>query len=244
MIEIKTPTYIFFYLSFLFAQAYAGDQTQLSPNLKAGQEIYELCASCHYANGWGKEDGSFPVIAGQHPNVIKKQLADFRSRDRDNPTMFPFTDNEMLGGAQGIEDVTAYISQLPANPSVGHGDGKHLEKGKKLFTEHCAACHGKYGEGNNQALFPRLQGQHYAYILRQLKWIRDGHRKNANPVMLEQVKTMDDSTLAIIADYISRIAIITEETAQLPTSINTTKEETDAVTNKATKEKDEEPDCD
>lgn len=217
MIKIKTSIYLFFCLCILVGQAYAGDvektkpQSQLNPNLEAGKKIYELCATCHYANGWGKEDGSFPVIAGQHPSVIKKQLADFRSRDRDNPTMFPFTDDKMLGGAQGIEDVTAYISQLPVNPTAGKGEGDHLEKGKQLYSEKCAACHGKLAEGNAGAVFPRLQGQHYAYLLRQLKWIRDGYRKNANAAMLEQIKTMDDVTLASIADYISRIEVTAEQ---------------------------------
>jgi len=140
------------------------------------KKIYELCAACHEANGWGKEDGSFPVIAGQHRSVIIKQLADIRARNRENPTMYPFSGDDVLGGPQGIGDVAEYISQLPPNPSVGIGPGEDLDKGKKIFEENCAACHGKNGEGNAEAFYPRIQGQHYAYILRQLKWIRDGRR--------------------------------------------------------------------
>ncbi len=177
----------------------------LSPDLEAGQKTYELCASCHDKTGWGKKDGSFPVIAGQHRSVIIKQLADIRARNRENPTMYPFTGNDVLGGPQGIENVAAYIAQLPVNPDHGKGKGLQLEKGKKLFEEKCAACHGKQGQGNAENFFPRLQGQHYAYLLRQLQWIRDGLRKNANPAMLAQIKEMDNTRLSIIADYISRI---------------------------------------
>ncbi|MEE9350903.1 MAG: c-type cytochrome, partial [Thiotrichaceae bacterium] len=79
------------------------------------------------------------------------------------------------------------------------------EEGKKLFVEKCVACHGANGEGNAESVFPRLQGQHYTYTLRQLQWMRDGLRKNANPVMLAHIKELDDATLGYIADYISRI---------------------------------------
>ena len=177
----------------------------LTPNIEEGKKTYELCATCHNADGWGKTDGSFPVIAGQHRSVIIKQLADIRARNRENPTMYPFTGDDVIGGAQGLEDVAEYISQLPANPSPGKGNGLHLEEGKKLFNEKCMACHGSEGMGNAEAFFPKIQGQHYEYLLRQLQWIRDGRRKNANPAMLALIKEMDDKTLAIIADYVSRI---------------------------------------
>ena len=180
---------------------------KLKPNLEAGKKTYELCAACHYNNGWGKEDGSFPVIASQHKSVIIKQLADIRARNRENPTMFPFSGDDILGGPQGIEDVAGYIAALPANPKPGTGDGKQLELGKKLYFEKCVACHGQKGEGDAKNFFPRIQGQHYAYLLRQLQWIRDGRRKNANPTMLALIKDLDDKTLAIIADYISHITV-------------------------------------
>lgn len=183
---------------------------KLKANLEAGKKTYELCATCHYDNGWGKKDGSFPVIAAQHKSVIIKQLADIRARNRENPTMFPFAGDDILGGPQGIEDVAGYIASLPANPEPGRGDGKQLEMGKKLFAEKCVACHGQKGEGKAIAFYPRIQGQHYTYLLRQLKWIRDGRRKNANPAMLALIKDMNDETLSAIADYISHIKVDTK----------------------------------
>lgn len=189
------------------AQNETNNAMKLKPNLEAGKKTYELCATCHYDNGWGKEDGSFPVIAAQHKSVIIKQLADIRARNRENPTMFPFAGDDILGGVQGLEDVAGYIATLPANPKPGKGDGKQLEMGKKLYTEKCVACHGEKGEGNAEAFYPRIQGQHYAYLLRQLQWIRDGRRKNANPAMLALTKDLDDKTLSAIADYVSHIEV-------------------------------------
>lgn len=184
---------------------------KLKADLEAGKKTYELCATCHYANGWGKEDGSFPVIAAQHKSVIIKQLADIRARNRENPTMYPFSGDDILGGAQGIEDVAGYIAILPANPNPGKGDGKHLKRGKKIYLKKCSNCHGKKGKGNAKTFFPRIQGQHYAYILRQLQWIRDGRRKNANIAMLARIKDMDDETLSAVADYVSHIKVKTKK---------------------------------
>jgi cytochrome c553 len=177
----------------------------LKPDIENGREAYELCATCHLDNGWGKPDGSFPVIAGQHRKVLIKQLADIRARNRENPTMYPFTDPETIGGVQAIADVTEYISTLAPNPEPGVGEGENLDQAEKLYKDNCLMCHGKQGLGNGDAFFPRLQGQHHAYLVRQMLWIRDGFRKNGNALMVQKLKPMSDDQISMLADYISRI---------------------------------------
>lgn len=177
----------------------------LSADIKHGQKIYRLCANCHMQNGWGKRDGSFPVIAGQHKNVLIKQLEDIRSKNRNNPTMYPFTEPGSIGGLQGIADVTAYIASLPVDPNPGTGSGKNSASGKRIYQQHCQQCHGDKALGNNKNFYPRLKGQHYAYLLRQLEWIGNGYRKNANPVMVDRVKTLSKAELSAVADYLSRL---------------------------------------
>ncbi len=177
----------------------------LKPDMANGKKIYRLCANCHLDNGWGKKNGSFPVIAGQHRNVLIKQLEDIRSKNRDNPTMYPFTEPGSIGGLQGIADVTAYIASLPPDPSPGIGSGKNLQHGKQLYQKLCTKCHGKNALGDNDSFFPRLKGQHYAYLLRQLEWIQNGYRKNANESMIERIKNLTHEDLDAIADYLSRL---------------------------------------
>jgi cytochrome c553 len=186
----------------------------LTPNIENGKKAYELCATCHLENGWGKPDGSFPVIAGQHRKVLIKQLADIRARNRENPTMYPFTDPETIGGVQAIADVTEYISTLAPNPQPGVGDGKDLDKAEQVYKDNCMMCHGKEGQGNGDAFFPRLQGQHQAYLVRQMLWIRDGFRKNGNALMAEKLKPMDDAQISVLADYISRMPSATHDAGQ------------------------------
>ena len=37
-----------------------------------------------------------------------------------------------------------------------------------MYYRECAACHGRLGEGDLRTLRPRLAGQHYLYLLKQL----------------------------------------------------------------------------
>lgn len=195
-------------ISFCAAASDTAKEIEKALSLEAdpsrGEQVYELCATCHLKTGWGKKDGSFPVLAGQHASVLIKQLADIQARNRENPTMFPFSDAETIGGVQAVADVAAYINHLPATSDNGKGDGKSVDEGNKLYAEKCAGCHGKTGEGNAAAFFPRIKGQHFNYLARQMRWMRDGFRKNGNPAMVELVKTLSDEDIDALADSISR----------------------------------------
>lgn len=177
----------------------------LAPNLENGKDVYEVCSACHGINGWGLPDGTFPQIAGQHAKVAIKQLADIRALNRDNPTMYPFALPSEIGGPQAIADVAAYISQLPMNPENGVGPGTMLDKGKQLYADNCVRCHGENGEGNNEKFYPAIYGQHYEYLLRQYKWIKEGKRRNANPDMVKQIQTFTDEDTIAVLDFVSRM---------------------------------------
>ncbi len=176
----------------------------LKPDLENGLFIYQLCKDCHTPNGWGLVDGGVPVISGQHRNVLIKQLEDFRDGNRKNEAMYPFSRDESIGGDQAIADVTAYISTLlmPANPETGPGE--NLVEGSKLYRERCGACHGPVGEGENERLYPRIHGQHYSYLVRQIELIESGERKNSDAVMVAIIKQTPRSDWMHIADFLSR----------------------------------------
>lgn len=177
----------------------------LTPDHENGIYTYEVCSACHQLNGWGLDDGTFPQIAGQHFNVIIKQLSDIRALNRDNPTMYPFALPQEIGGAQSITDVAEYISNLPMNPDNGVGPGTDLALGEQLYKDNCVRCHGETGEGDNEKFYPRIHGQHYNYLVRQFEWIRDGKRRNANPDMVEQIAGFSDADMAAVLDYVSRL---------------------------------------
>jgi cytochrome c553 len=177
----------------------------LTPDVANGLAIYRECAACHKPEGWGTVTGSVPQIAGQHRTVLIKQLADFRAGNRDSVLMVPYASVESIGGPQAVADVAAYISTLEMSVANGQGSGKNLELGKSVYQEHCAKCHGVSGEGDSDALVPRLQAQHYKYLLRQFQWIRNGKRRNANADMVAQIHEFDDSQVEAVLDYSSRL---------------------------------------
>lgn len=178
----------------------------LEGDKERGQEVFTICAACHTTEAWGTDDGVFPQLAGQHPSVIIKQLADIRAGNRDNPEMFPFAREDAIGGPQAIADVAAYIDTLPMNPQPGNGDVDNPGRAEKLFFTKCSGCHGVNGEGDAAQFYPRIQGQHYKYLLRQLEWIQTGKRRNANTTMMKKIKRMKPEDLELLADYVSRLS--------------------------------------
>ncbi|MCW8957353.1 MAG: c-type cytochrome [Gammaproteobacteria bacterium] len=183
----------------------------LTGNMEDGMEVFEVCSACHYPEGWGTQDGTFPQLAGQHTKVLIKQLADIRALNRDNPTMYPFALPESIGDAQALADVVTYIAKLPMNPDNGKGDWAEgtaeFKQGQKLFKDNCVKCHADNGEGMADKYYPKIQGQHYKYMLRQFEWIRDGKRRNANPDMVEQIKNFTDKDMKMVINYVSRIPV-------------------------------------
>lgn len=185
----------------------------LQPDPENGRQIYMQCAGCHQPEGWGSEDGVYPQIAGQLPNVTIKQMADIRLRNRDTPIMLPFTMPENVS-AQDIVDVAGYIAELPMNPSGLKGPGTDLERGGRLYRQACADCHGADGQGNVEKLVPVIQAQNYPYLMRQFEWFRSGKRRNGDEKMLQQARVLTSAEISAVLDYVSRMRPMGERFAK------------------------------
>jgi cytochrome c553 len=188
----------------------------LTPDLDNGRKVYLTCAVCHRPEGWGSRDGTYPQIAGQLRAVIIKQLADIRARNRDNPLMYPFSVPRILGGAQNIADVSAYVASLPMTPANGVGPGRDLAHGQRLYEENCVKCHGDQGQGDEKEHMPAIAGQHYNYLMRQFDMIRMGRRKNSDPKMVKQIEGFSRRDQSAVLDYTSRLRPADEKLASSP----------------------------
>ena len=176
----------------------------LTPDSDNGRKVYQVCSVCHMPEGWGTKNGYYPQVAGQHAAVIIKQLADILARSRDAPTMLPFTLLENLQ-PQEFADVAAYLARQPMTRNNGLGPGTDLDRGKRLYEENCADCHGTNGEGIEEEIMPLIQGQHYNYLVRQFEWIREGKRRNADDEMVAQIRRFTDLDISAVMDYTSRL---------------------------------------
>lgn len=180
----------------------------LEPNLENGAELYQTCAACHGEDGRGTEDGEIPAIAGQHGSVLLKQLTDFRHDQRWDERMRNFTDRHHLGSPQDLTDVAAYVANLRRFPATakGIGDGTALGDGASTYFQKCERCHGPLGQGNLLLRRPRLAGQHYGYLLRQLQETAAGKRPGMDRSHVDMLKGVSPEELRGVADYLSRVS--------------------------------------
>lgn len=171
-----------------------------------GEAAFVICQGCHRVGALGRADGSYPRLAGQHATVLIKQLADVRSGRRSNPKMLPFADHQSLS-VQDIADIGAFLQGLPVPPDQGQGDGKDLARGRQLYERDCASCHASDGNGDAAKFYPRVSGQHYRYLVREGRMIRDGERRNTNPDMVAAIKYYADEEITAVSDYMSRLPV-------------------------------------
>ena len=163
---------------------------------------------CHQADGSGSPDGTIPVIAGQHVSVLVKQLVDFRHDRRWHAKMRDAVKPHTLGGAQDLLDVAAYTESMERPPprEGGMGDGKALKEGQVVYYRDCESCHGRLAEGDLQTLRPRLAGQHYAYLLRQLNETAAGQRPGMDDAHVKRIGALSEAERAAVADHLSRLS--------------------------------------
>lgn len=181
---------------------------QLEPDLARGENLFSTCAACHGPDGRGTTNGDIPAIAGQHGSVLLKQLADFRYDQRWNERMQHFTDRHFLADAQAVTDVAAYVASLPRFPSTstGIGDGKSLNEGAKVYFRVCEQCHGPLGQGDLLRRRPRLAGQHYEYLLRQMEETAEDLRPGMDNAHVQRLRKLSPDEMRGVADYLSRVS--------------------------------------
>lgn len=173
-------------------------------DLKRAQEIVNgRCSLCHGAEG---ESASpiFPRLAGQHPEYIAKQLADFKSGRRKgtmNDQAAELTEDEMkaLGVFFGDKKPKSYTVRDEDLGAVGRFI---YHKGNPFSgVAACASCHGPKGDGTVQ--LPRVAGQHAAYLEGQLKEFNKRERTNDNAVMHAIASKLTELEVKAVSLYLS-----------------------------------------
>ena len=83
--------------------------------------------------------------------------------------------------------------------------GAQALDGEKLYnTKTCGACHGPRGATPITPIYPKLAGQSRAYLVNQIKDIRDGKRTNGQAAaMAGVVGSLTDAEVEAIATYLA-----------------------------------------
>ncbi|HEY2399292.1 MAG TPA: c-type cytochrome [Steroidobacteraceae bacterium] len=176
-----------------------------TPDAVRGKGLFQRrCTRCHGQQAWGAAVEKIPALAGQGEFYLVSQLADFLTRDRIGSTMHRAASAPDVADPRAMRDIASYLSAAPVVKDPGHGDGFALETGKRFFETHCAMCHGKHAEGRETEPIPKLAGQHYPYLLSQLKNFAAGHLNQVEQPVIEFAAGLTPAQQAAIADYLSR----------------------------------------
>lgn len=164
-----------------------------------------VCSSCHGPGG-RSISSTFPRLAGQQKDYLIAQLTAFRDHKRADPHAQTY----MWGMAARLSDPTivalaAYYAAQPPVPGTPD-NSPEAAAGREIYTQGipaanvpaCMVCHGGKGEGNSA--FPRLAGQHSAYIERQLEAFASNAR--ANEIMHANSKNLTAEQIRDIAAYV------------------------------------------
>jgi cytochrome c553 len=177
----------------------------LMPDRAHGRELFRLCAACHGTPDAGLPTGWVPEIAGQHPRVIVKQLVDFRHHNRWDVRMEIVASRHELKSLQDIADVASYAGELNPVAPPTQGSRQYADRGRSLYQARCRGCHGEEGAGSNARFVPRLAGQDYQYVLRQLHDAIERRRPGLAATHAKLLRTLDQAELEGLADYATRI---------------------------------------
>lgn len=164
----------------------------------------QICAACHGVDG-NSVAAANPVLAGQHPDYIVKQLTEFKSGKRNNAIMLGMASTL---SDQDMKNVAAWFGTQKPKAREAQ-DPKIMEAGRAIYrtgiasakVPACMACHGPAGNGM-PSQYPRVGSQFGSYIEAQMLAFKKGERAN-NPIMTDIAKRMSDSDIKTVSNYIS-----------------------------------------
>ena len=171
---------------------------------RGGSLALEKCTMCHGARG--VSTANTPNLAGQYPEVIIKQLLDYKRGDRTSAAMQAIA--APLDEGQ-VRDLAAYYASLPRPRNTPLTDMSRVPALVRVGAPMrniapCAACHG----GMEQKLgAPWLEGMPKDYLLAQLNDFASGARRNdSHAQMRNMVRSLTKQEIAEVAEFYARQA--------------------------------------
>jgi cytochrome c553 len=185
--------------------AHGAETKAAKPDLAAGEaKATTVCAACHVADG-SRGMPTYPILQGQHPEYLVKQLTEFKEGKRKNAIM-----NGMAAplSPEDMRNVAAFYASKKAKDGTAKNPelvalGEKIYRGgiAKKGVPACAACHSPNGAGL-PVQYPRLAGQHSDYIKAQLTAFRQGERNNSAQMSTISAN-LSDKEIDALSDYIA-----------------------------------------
>jgi cytochrome c553 len=173
----------------------------------------KYCEVCHGESARGFV-GFYPIprLAGQQVEYIENELKGFIEHKRANVES-PTATNVMFNvghvlSPEMIKALTQRLHDLNPKP-VGGAPQAHVAEGESIFKEGipsakvpaCASCHGPDAKGNGP--IPRLAGQLYPYVVKQLtNWGHERREENSQ-IMAPVAHGLTKPQIEAVAEYVS-----------------------------------------
>jgi cytochrome c553 len=157
----------------------------------------EACAACHGPGGRSTQP-QYPILAGQTARYLDLQLRDFQAGRRTNELMTP-----MVAGMPRDEmrELADYFAKQTPPVQTFKADADKARLGKLKADETlCTMCHLGGFAGQNEV--PRVAGQHFDYIVRQLSDFKARTRTNDAGTMTSVAGTLNAQDIENLAHYL------------------------------------------
>ena len=174
---------------------------------EAGRTKAATCGACHGADG-NSVTPEWPSLAGQSEAYIVRQLQAYRDKQRPDVGMQQFA---ATLSEQDMHDIGAHYAAQTLLPKGA--DPQHVSLGQSIYRggipergiAACIACHGPTGHGNPLAAFPRINGQHAAYVMKTLQEYAAGTRRSdsdKNQMMRNVAELLLEDEIRAVASYV------------------------------------------
>jgi cytochrome c553 len=170
------------------------------------------CTMCHGVQGISTS--SSPNLAGQYPEVVIKQLRDYRTGKRSSSIMEAIAKNL---SDRDVEDLAAYYAYLPkartAPTTYADPLPALVRVGDPLRNiAPCISCHGSVDQKLGA---PWLEGMPVDYLVGQLNSFASGARSNdSHAQMRNMVRAMTAKEIAEVSAFYARRAAAGEPGSQ------------------------------
>ena len=180
------------------------DQQMLDFARAQGRAAFaDNCAPCHGAGGGGAK--GYPNLndddwlwGGKLDDIAFTIRHGVRSADdKSRQGSMPAFGRDKLLSRPDIETVTDFVLTLAGLPAQGVDHGK----GKKIFADNCASCHGDAGKGNREIGAPDLTDQIWLYGPGR-HVIVEGLINGRGAMMPPWAPRLDDTTIKSLAVYV------------------------------------------
>ena len=179
-----------------------------NPDVSGSTLAVQVCSNCHAATG-NSVSPNFPNLAAQQETYLAAQLHQFKAHSRFDPAGFEYMWglSHYLTDKQ-IQELAAYFAGHKLTRQPVEGRPERIAAGKAIFAAGipdqgvpaCASCHGPEGMGN--AAFPRIAGQHAAYLGKQLNVFHHTDERPAGAVMKAVAHQLSEKNIADVSAYL------------------------------------------